>query len=130
MLIILPIIFLISFFIELFIFYLGIRKEEILNHSKFIKYIFLTNLISFPLTHIVAYFPGRLIIGYIYTFWIIEIFPIILEYILLGYFFRKLYENEYINYEISNRRVLIVFANIASFLIGIFIIFMIRLPTK
>ena len=130
LLIILPIIFLISFSIELFIFYLGIRKEEILNHSKFIKYIFLTNLISFPLTHIIAYFPGQYLIMYFYGFWFIEIFPIILEFFLLSYFFKKLYENEYINYEITNRGVLIFFANIASFLIGVFLIFMLPFPIK
>ena len=127
MLIIFPIIFFISFSIELFIFYLGIRKEEILNHSKFIKYIFLTNLISFPLTHIIAYIPEYLIRDYTISILITLIFPIILECILLIYFFRKLYENEHINYEISNPKELVIFANIVTFLIGIIIIYMVRL---
>ncbi|MBN1215071.1 MAG: hypothetical protein JXA99_06450 [Candidatus Lokiarchaeota archaeon] len=120
--IIIPVIFVISLTLELFILFIFEKKNNILNHSKFIKYILFANLISFPFTQFFVIFPWGLGIGYYFsllpTLATIQIVPMTIEYLILSYLFKKLYNKGNIEYEITNCGPVIVLANLFSFSIG------------
>ncbi len=119
--IIIPTVFLISFSIELTVIYLLTRRNNILNYSRFIIYILFVNLVTFPITHVIVYFPGG---GY--YFWyslssciLVQMIPISIEFILLRYFFKKLYYKDIIEYEIEYLGYIVLLANISSFSLGV-----------
>lgn len=114
----LTVFFLIGSFMEYLIFKLRITNKQ--KNRKMLLSCFKINLITFPLTQILAYIISRYLF---YFFWIyiigIEILVIFIEWLLYKIELNKIFENS------SQRNLLetTVIANVASFFLGLLALF-------
>ncbi len=123
LLIILPIIFLLSYFIELTIIYLFLRRRVLSNYASFILYIFFMNLITFPLTHLIVFYTGLYLFSLsMVILFFIEFIPIIIESQMLKYYFTNLYYNRILRKEKTDYLGISTAANLSSYFIGVIIV--------
>ncbi|MFX0007866.1 MAG: hypothetical protein ACFFA7_14740 [Promethearchaeota archaeon] len=119
--------FVITLLIEILVFRLFLKKNELMKHAKdFYNSIFLVNLINFPITQIIAFVIFQIPLGefdavnILFISILIEIFPILLECLLYLKIYQKLNIIPCFKYPVKNMKIIksTITANLASFVFG------------
>lgn len=118
--VILPIIFTITIFIELGIIYFFLRKN-ITRNLKLTKAVLSVNLLTFPITQMIAVSFMMLFSDFNNFYFITELIPITLEFLIYLKIFKIFYHFKYFRSPVSPKTTFlsIITANLMTFALGI-----------
>ena len=118
--VILPIIFTITIFIEFGIIYFFLRKN-ITRNSKLTKAVLSVNLLTFPITQMIAFSFMMLFSDLNNFYFITELIPITLEFLIYLKIFKNFYYFKYFRSPVSTKTTFlsIITANLMTFAFGI-----------